>query len=67
MKNQTLPLDNTTAPKTVRDKGDMFPKELEFIDDADVVTLPDGSTTLVTDAPSVTGTPVKSGLPVSQV
>lgn len=29
----------------------MFPSDLQFIDDADVVTLPDGSITLVTDMP----------------
>ena len=29
----------------------MFPSDLQFIDDADVVTLPAGSITLVTDMP----------------
>lgn len=50
---------NATSPKTVRDNGDMFPLDLEFIDDADVVTLPDGSTVLITDAPKLTSTTIR--------
>jgi len=40
----------------------MFPPDLQFIDDADVVTLPDGSITLVTDVP-VENTSVSSAVP----
>ena len=35
--------------KSLGGNGDMFPPDLEFIDDADVVTLPDGTVKLVTD------------------
>lgn len=45
---------NLTSSKTIRDDGDMFPHDLEFIDDADVVVLADGSITLVTDVPATT-------------
>jgi hypothetical protein len=40
----------------------MFPSDLEFVDDADVVTLPDGSIILVTDVP-VENTSVASSVP----
>jgi hypothetical protein len=51
--NQTLDSDlgNNSTHISTRDINDMFPSDLQFIDDADVVTLPDGSITLVTDMP----------------
>lgn len=54
VKNSTDPGDGTqsTTP-AVKENGDMFPLNLEYIDDADVLTLPDGSTLLVTDEPKL--------------
>lgn len=55
-----MPVSNHTDAKTanatellqgLQGNGDKFPPDLEFIDDADVVTLPDGTTKLVTDKP----------------
>lgn len=51
---------NTTTGKAIRDNGDMFPPDLEFIDDADVVISPDGSILLVTDKPGNTSNPEAS-------
>lgn len=44
-------MGNNSTHISTRDISDMFPSDLQFIDDADVVTLPDGSITLVTDMP----------------
>ncbi len=44
-------MGNNSTHTSTRDINDMFPSDLQFIDDADVVTLPDGSITLVTDMP----------------
>ncbi|XP_057369058.1 MAGE-like protein 2 isoform X2 [Daphnia carinata] len=65
--NQTLESDVTnstiTAPKSTRDINDMFPSDVQFIDDADVVTLPDGSIALITDKPEVNTTEVPIVVP----
>ena len=62
--NQTLSsdLDNNSTHTSTRDINDMFPSDLEFIDDADVVTLSDGSINLVTDMP-VENTSMASSVP----
>ena len=54
LQNETnVRTSNATAAVTKGpgENGDMFPPDLEFIDDADVVTLPDGTVKLVTDKP----------------
>lgn len=51
---------NATTGKAIRDNGDMFPPNLEFIDDADVVISPDGSILLVTDKPGNASNPEAS-------
>lgn len=40
--------------------GDAFPHDLDIIDDADVITLPDGTTELITDRPHTTVKPSSS-------
>lgn len=68
MKNQTVDSDVTnstqSSSKSTRDINDMFPSDVEFIDDADVVTLSDGSITLVTDKPEVNTTTVPNVIPL---
>lgn len=51
---------NSTSGKAIRDNGDMFPLDLQFIDDADVVISADGSILLVTDMPGTTSNPETS-------
>ncbi|XP_045028154.1 proline-rich protein 36 isoform X11 [Daphnia magna] len=64
--NQTLESvtnSTNTVTKSTRDINDMFPSDVEFIDDADVVTLPDGSLALVTDKAEVNTTEVPTVVP----
>lgn len=66
MGNQTLESvtnSTNTVTKSTRDINDMFPSDVQFIDDADVVTLPDGSLALVTDKAEVNTTEVPTVVP----
>ena len=51
---------------TMKTTGDKFPADLEFIDDADVVTEPDGSTVLIKDEHPTTLKPVSTSASFSQ-
>ena len=62
MKNKTSDAVDPAEKSKVKNSGDMFPADLEFIDDADVVTEPDGSTVLIKDEHPTTLKPVSSSI-----